>query len=275
MAAPVERINGCDPFNNQGIGIPDPGGSWEFADGGLDAGTSDFTISAWWYRSSAMTERYPTIVYKGAGGSDPGYWFHYDKDTDEINIRVANAALDRFVANSNSGLGMTADQWHYVTVVFDREPGLDTAYFYLNGEPAGTDSSALIAGDSATSAEPNVWIGTNSFIGNLDEVRVSSAVRSADWIKTEFNNQTASSTFYVLGDEAQGGGNAAPTAPTVPYSNNSSAQSGQGNPSDINDPTPAFSAIYNDPDSGDIIEGEVEVRKGPLVFSLHFQCMQF
>ena len=47
MAAPEERINGCDPFNSEGVGIPDPGGSWEFADGGLDAGTSDFTISAW------------------------------------------------------------------------------------------------------------------------------------------------------------------------------------------------------------------------------------
>ena len=49
-----------------------------------------------------------------------------------------------------------------------------------------------------------------------------------------------------------GSGNSAPTAPTVPYCNDTSAQGGQSNPSDITDPTPAFSAIYNDPDSGDI-----------------------
>ena len=61
MAAPVERINGCDPFDNQGVGIPDPGGSWEFADGGLDAGTSDFTISAWFYWSSSMTQSIPPL----------------------------------------------------------------------------------------------------------------------------------------------------------------------------------------------------------------------
>jgi len=44
--------------------------------------------------------------------------------------------------------------------------------------------------------------------------------------------------------------NSAPIAPTTPYSNNTSAQIGQINPTGITDPTPAFSAIYNDPDSG-------------------------
>jgi hypothetical protein len=43
-----------------------------------------------------------------------------------------------------------------------------------------------------------------------------------------------------------------PTAPTTPYSNNTTAQNGATNPTGITDPTPAFSAIYNDPDSGDI-----------------------
>jgi hypothetical protein len=49
------------------------------------------------------------------------------------------------------------------------------------------------------------------------------------------------------------GGNYAPTAPTTPYLNNTTAQSGQATPATgITDPTPAFSAIYSDPDSGDI-----------------------
>jgi hypothetical protein len=46
--------------------------------------------------------------------------------------------------------------------------------------------------------------------------------------------------------------NSAPTAPTTLYSNNTTAQDGQTNPTGITDPTLAFSAIYNDPDSGDI-----------------------
>ncbi|MHC4677018.1 MAG: LamG-like jellyroll fold domain-containing protein, partial [Planctomycetota bacterium] len=115
MAAPVERINGCDPFDNQGVGIPDPGGSWEFADGGLDAGTSDFTISAWYYWSSSMTQQYPTIVYNGGGGpAEAGYWFNFDKVTNGIDVRVSNGT-ERFVANSNTPLGMNAGEWNYVT----------------------------------------------------------------------------------------------------------------------------------------------------------------
>ncbi|KPJ58233.1 MAG: hypothetical protein AMJ46_14490, partial [Latescibacteria bacterium DG_63] len=47
--------------------------------------------------------------------------------------------------------------------------------------------------------------------------------------------------------------NAAPSAPTTPYCDNTTAQSGQPSPATgITDPTPAFSAIYEDPDPGDI-----------------------
>jgi hypothetical protein len=42
-------------------------------------------------------------------------------------------------------------------------------------------------------------------LGSLDEVRVSNAVRSADWIATEYNNQSSPATFYTLGSESGGG----------------------------------------------------------------------
>ncbi|MCK4692727.1 MAG: DUF2341 domain-containing protein, partial [Anaerolineales bacterium] len=174
------QIDGGQEFDDDYVAIPDPGGSWEFADGGLDAGTSDFTISAWFLRSSAMTATNPTIVYKGGGGSSAGYWFHYNKDNDEIDLRVADATLARFVANSNPSLGVTTDEWHYVTAVFDRELGLDTAYFYLNGSPAGSENSIEIA-DNSVSSTQNVAFGSNSFIGNLDELRIYDVVISSDW----------------------------------------------------------------------------------------------
>ncbi len=63
---------------------------------------------------------------------------------------------------------------------------------------------------------------------------------------------TGVGTWDIGADENLGAGNSAPTAPTTPYANDDSAQSGQTNPSGIIDATPAFSAIYNDPDSGDI-----------------------
>jgi hypothetical protein len=35
----------------------------------------------------------------------------------------------------------------------------------------------------------------------MDEVRVSDVARSADWIATEYNNQSSPGTFCALGSE--------------------------------------------------------------------------
>jgi hypothetical protein len=74
------RANGGQGFDGTDdiADIADPGGAWEFADGGLDAGTGDFTVSAWIRISSSLLEVFPTIVAKGAGdASQEGYWFNY------------------------------------------------------------------------------------------------------------------------------------------------------------------------------------------------------
>ncbi|UCF61272.1 MAG: DUF2341 domain-containing protein, partial [Anaerolineaceae bacterium] len=197
------QIDGGQEFNDDYIVIPDPGGSWEFADGGLDADNSDFTVSAWFYWDSSMAAINPTIIYKGGGGAaDTGYWFHYAQDTDRIYLRVSDGT-NRFSANSNDSVGVTSNEWHYLVAAFDREPEptADTVYFYLNGSPAGSESSNLIL-DNTISNDTNVAFGSNAFIGNLDELRISSVVRSSDWIATEFANQDSPSTFYqVLTEE--------------------------------------------------------------------------
>src|SRR5260370_41912082 len=40
--------------------------------------------------------------------------------------------------------------------------------------------------------------------GSIDEFRVSTIARSADWIATEYKNQSSPSTFYSVGSAAQG-----------------------------------------------------------------------
>jgi hypothetical protein len=80
-------------------------------------------------------------------------------------------------------------------------------YLYINGvevaytsQGAGsgtniTDTGALAIGDSAS----NNYSG--NFYGDLDEVRIADTNRSADWIKTEYNNQKSPNTFYIVGAE--------------------------------------------------------------------------
>jgi hypothetical protein len=81
--------------------------------------------------------------------------------------------------------------------------------FYVDGASASTSSDTGSINDNGNA---NAFIGFdvngNYFTGNIDELRVSNIVRSADWIATEFNNENSPSTFYTVGSETPLGGTA-------------------------------------------------------------------
>ena len=153
---------------------------------------------------------FPTIVKKGGGAdTSEGYWFNYEAVDETLDLRVSDGT-DRFIANSNLGLGVEGTGWHHVCAVFDREAGTDTAYFYLDGNPVGSEGSSLIADNSITD-DNDLTIGSNDsatwrpWKGWIDEVRISNVVHTAGWIETSFNTQDDASAFYNLGNEATTG----------------------------------------------------------------------
>ena len=97
----------------------------------------------------------------------------------------------------------TASTWSHV--VMKRTAG--TASFIVNGT-----SYAATSGGTSTPNVPNNLLTFGNmfdpsnrtyryFNGLIDEVRISQAARSDDWIKTEYNNQSSPSTFYSVGSE--------------------------------------------------------------------------
>ncbi|MEO8368841.1 MAG: LamG-like jellyroll fold domain-containing protein, partial [Candidatus Solibacter sp.] len=75
-----------------------------------------------------------------------------------------------------------------------------TVSHYLNGVPNGGGTINLTIADNGKNAK----IGSRDdlvtmFKGAMDEVRISSAPRSAGWIATGYNNQSSPSTFYSIG----------------------------------------------------------------------------
>ena len=89
----------------------------------------------------------------------------------------------------------TLNAWNHFVLTADGT-NLKT---YVNGTLISTlANTALTTGSSATT-----YLGSDvendTLNGKLDEVRLSSSVRSADWIKTEYNNQVGTSTFYSTG----------------------------------------------------------------------------
>ncbi|KPJ58221.1 MAG: hypothetical protein AMJ46_14500, partial [Latescibacteria bacterium DG_63] len=186
--------------------VPDPGGAWEFSDGGLDAGTSNFTISAWVLYDATGTESYPTVVKKGGGSStNNGYWFNYQKTPDQLDLRLSNGST-RPILSSDASIGMADGKWHHVVVVLTRGAS-DTAAFFRDGAAVGGGSTTDISGTSLTGTE-DARIGSNQgttyrpWKGNIDEVRISSVARSACWIETAYNNQSSPETFFSVGVEA-------------------------------------------------------------------------
>lgn len=124
---------------------------------------------------------------------------------------IADSSVGLFVTGSKLSYYFGGDHynntpllnntWYYVTITNDS----GDLRFYLNGSPDGEVSYATRGGIGYFGTDE---LGEN-FAGKLDEVRFSSSVRSADWIKTEYNNQVSSSAFYtVAGEEVASGANA-------------------------------------------------------------------
>lgn len=115
-------------------------------------------------------------------------------------MRVASG-VGRFVTANNYVSGIL-NTWNYVTCAYDGS----TFAFYLNGSLVNSGSATGGPyGGGVGDYNTDVTIGTdalgNYFTGGIDEVRVSNSARSADWIATEYNNQSSPGAFYSLGSE--------------------------------------------------------------------------
>ena len=96
---------------------------------------------------------------------------------------------------------LSPNVWHYLVGTADGT----TSRLYIDGRADGSIASGNIyTSYSAPGFEINGEYGTSGSYGTymtdtVDEARISSIARSADWIQTEYNNQSSPSTFYAYG----------------------------------------------------------------------------
>jgi len=93
--------------------------------------------------------------------------------------------------------------WHHVVFVVANAGSSPSGELFLDGVSQGTDIGNQT---TRTDWDTNFRIGrpgaaTRYFDGMVDEVRVSVSARSAQWIKTEYNNQSSPSSFCMVGPE--------------------------------------------------------------------------
>jgi hypothetical protein len=98
----------------------------------------------------------------------------------------------------SSALGWTTGTWYYVVCTVD---GLTKIEWFRNGTSVGT-----VTGYFLSNKDPSFFgIGADQygeyFNGVIDEVRMSSTVRSPGWIQTSYNNQNSPGSFHNIGNE--------------------------------------------------------------------------
>jgi hypothetical protein len=154
--------------------------------------TGAFTLSAWVYVTNPAGDN---KIVSNELDYGPGYKLGVKANVVETETRSTN--LITKVGNLGDGGTVTSD-WHYVQGVFDGT----TFKNYVDGVPVTTTitktapSIAPLAGNVVTMGlDHRSTTDENFYKGLMDEVRISNVIKSDDWIKAEFINQTTPATF--------------------------------------------------------------------------------
>ena len=178
----------------------------------IDGGSANSGNSAGLYGASSGVDSLPNLTYSlwvkpaaltNSTGSNltlisAGEIFWVNPASGTISAQIA-ATTSYGTATSTNAL--VVGSWQYVVMTYSSP---NAPLLYLNGNQVSYSSQhARTGADSYASGgaigTPDYNPGSSAFNGVVDEARISSVARPADWIATEFNNQSSPSTFYTIG----------------------------------------------------------------------------
>ncbi len=152
-------------------------------------GTDAFTFSAWVNIDTlpGLNDHYGVFsrhpgVDEGSFRVMVGQWGFADDS--HMDISTNDGAWHDIIANTQAA----TDTWAYLTAVYD---GISTVDFYFDGNPDG----------SVSYTEPSVVASAGQYIGSghagifqlsgfIDELRLSTSLRSAGWIEAQYESMT-------------------------------------------------------------------------------------
>lgn len=169
----------------------------------LNIGTGDFSASVWSYTD--QWEMNGLISHSDSSDATDGWWWTLNYILGVILVSFDDT--DHYTPAY--GYAWTEGQWQHYFVV---KSGTAVS-FYVDGAFDSTDDNGVNVNNSASTFK----IGRNNnayedvyFDGRMDEMRFANVARSADWIATEYANQTSPGTFFatVGSEETYSGGGA-------------------------------------------------------------------
>ena len=163
----------------------------------LDLGATG-AVSLWYRTDTPATWR--GLVSKGPLTNAAGQTVNYALElnlTDQLSFYLGNGARD--FATYTGPHPHTAD-FHHVAMVWDQ----GQLHRYLDGAPLGPPLPLpFTPGPNDVPLRFGIYSSElkDPLDGALDEIRVSRIARSAAWIATDFQNQSAPAMFYTVGAE--------------------------------------------------------------------------
>jgi len=152
------------------------------------------TFEAWVYLDSLVTTDTPAVTIDGGFSGDG--WFTLDIDSSErpfFRKSYGTGSGERHQAQSPDAL--STGQWYYLV---GTRPSLSTLKIYVNGTLKATATSVA---NALASNNSNFRIGyrdSKRWPGKIDEVRISNAERSINYIQTVYNSIANYSTYVTV-----------------------------------------------------------------------------
>ena len=185
------KINGADGFDGSDDYI-------SVADSNSLDTTGNITLEAW-VKTTNNALGYQTIMEKRPAVTTYNYYLRLDSGYFRFSFY---SGAHRALLDDTTQL--SSNVWHHVAATYDNS----NIRLYVDGTEVknGAQTAPLVAdaGALVIGIETYLAIDEKGFSGSIDEVRVSSVARSAEWLLTSYNNQSSPSGFYIVGSEQSG-----------------------------------------------------------------------
>jgi hypothetical protein len=154
----------------------------------IEPGVGDFTVGLWMKSNQVADQKY-TLFMKGQAGSK-GIRLQFDDGVNAGKLLATILDVDSDSVYTVTESTYNDNEWHYVSVVVDR----DSSEFkiYVDGSIAGKPASLSVIGD-ITNATYGWHLGKQRtayllyYDGFLDDVRFYSYARTPEEIKLDYN----------------------------------------------------------------------------------------
>ncbi|MEI8340267.1 MAG: DUF2341 domain-containing protein [Verrucomicrobiota bacterium] len=190
-------VAGCDQFGGNGDGIRMP------KNFGLFSGTQNVTVE-FWFKANAVAPssdyRTSPVLFQARGENAWMITFGDSQAGNSLGLRLNQGGW----ASPAYAAGIQTDRWYHFTTTYSSS-GTNNWKIYLDGTLVSQGTrTGTVAVDTTLNNQyggsDEIGSGINRwFNGSLDEVRVSSAPRSANWVWASWKNMYSNDTFATYG----------------------------------------------------------------------------